>query len=256
MQEVRFEDGCAVVAYGARRAQAWLPLDGQVVAKLPPQRGNCRWLREGVGIRSPRMEGDRWSLPRNCLVKLVTAAIDRYGHIEVYRDMSRLSRCTSACLQARGLECDCSCMGEHHGEEGYCWFERVGDVMVSDRGAFTRTTIVYGPKGALGDAGIYADELHGRRYRADPSDRRDWPQASQFMCAGCMSARASVWDHCHTHGYVRAPLCGTCNTRHWSGWSPERGRPVPSRNVDTSYYRWCPEYQPQEQQWSRWACSN
>ncbi|WP_407942534.1 endonuclease domain-containing protein [Nocardia salmonicida] len=29
-----------------------------------------------------------------------------------------------------------------------------------------------------------------------------------------------MWDHCHAHGYVRAPLCEPCSTRHWSGGAP------------------------------------
>ncbi|WP_276319259.1 endonuclease domain-containing protein [Streptomyces luteoverticillatus] len=62
------------------------------------------------------------------------------------------------------------------------------------------------------------------------------------MCASCMSVRATVWDHCHTHGFVRAPLCNRCNTRHWGGWKPQNGRAVISRNFDDSYYRWCPEH--------------
>ncbi|MGW4412012.1 endonuclease domain-containing protein [Nonomuraea sp. NPDC004702] len=44
------------------------------------------------------------------------------------------------------------------------------------------------------------------------------------MCACCTTERAQVWDHCHTHGLVRAPPCGPCNTRHWQGWQAARGR--------------------------------
>jgi hypothetical protein len=220
----------------------WLPQDGQVIAKIPPMKGNLRWLRQAVRIRSPRLEDDRWHLPRNCLTKLVTAAVDRYGYIVVCRDMSRLSRCTRACLEATGIDCDCSCLGAHHGEDSHGWFERVGDVMVADRGETTRTVIVYGPKLDETDALIYEGELSGRRYRADRTGRRDWTLASRFMCAGCVSVRASVWDHCHRHGFVRAPLCNTCNTRYWSGWQPKHGRAAPSHNLDTSYYRWCPYY--------------
>ena len=108
-------------------AMIWLPRDGHVVAKIPVRKGNLRWLREAVRVRSPRLDGDRWHLPRNCLVKLVIAGIDRYGYVVVWRDMSRLSRCTRKCLEAEGIECDCSCMGENHGagvDDG--WFERVG----------------------------------------------------------------------------------------------------------------------------------
>ncbi|WP_199487812.1 endonuclease domain-containing protein [Actinomadura spongiicola] len=222
--------------------RVWLPLDGQVVAKIPPLKGNYRWLHRTVRIRSPHLDGDRWHLPRNCLNRLVMAAVDRYGYIVVWRDMSRLSRCTRACLEATGVECDCSCLGAYHGEDSVGWFERVGDMMVADRGEFTRTAMVYGTRGNEVDPVIYRGELRGRIYRVDRAGRKGWPFASQFMCAGCMSVRARVWDHCHTHGFVRAPLCNTCNTRHWGGWQPQHGRAIPSRNLDTSYYRCCPHY--------------
>src|SRR5438093_12492432 len=95
----------------------WLPQDGQVIAKIPARKGNWRWLHKSVRIRSPRLDGDRWALPRNCLVRLVTAAIDRYGYIVVCRDMSTLSRCNRACLEATGVDCDCSCLGAYHGAD-------------------------------------------------------------------------------------------------------------------------------------------
>lgn len=60
-------------------------------------------------------------------------------------------------------------------------------------------------------------------------------------CAGCVSVQASVWDHCHTHSYVRAPPPGRA-THHWYGWKPEYGRPSMSGNLDSSYYRWRPAY--------------
>ncbi|MFS1303986.1 endonuclease domain-containing protein [Streptosporangium longisporum] len=220
----------------------WLPKDGQVIAKIPAMTGNRRWLHQIVGIRSPRLHNDRWQLPRNCLVKLVTAAIDRYGYIVVWRDMSKLSRCSKKCLEAEGVECDCSCMGAHHGGSSDVWFERVGDVVVANLGEITRTAVVYGAKADEAGTALYNGELQQRRYRVDRAGRTDWPTASHFMCTGCMSTRARVWDHCHTHEFVRAPLCNPCNTRHWSGWHPQHGRAPQSRNVDTSYYRWYPHY--------------
>ncbi|MBN6040063.1 endonuclease domain-containing protein [Amycolatopsis sp. 195334CR] len=238
--EARVVDGLLVMPRGV--PVVWLPRDGKVVAKIPARKGNRRWLHKTVRIRSPRLVDDRWLLPRNCLVRLVTAAIDRYGFIAVCRDMSMLSRCNRACLEATGFECDCSCLGAHHGTDSAGWFERAGDAMVTDLGESKRTVIVYGAKTDDAAPAIYRGELRGQLYRPDPVGRRGWPLASRFTCACCMSMRARVWDHCHTHGCVRAPLCNTCNTRHWGGWTPERGRAVPSSNFDTSYYAWCPRY--------------
>ncbi|MFE2553642.1 endonuclease domain-containing protein [Streptomyces sp. NPDC059355] len=33
-----------------------------------------------------------------------------------------------------------------------------------------------------------------------------------WTCAVCRTAPAAVLDHCHEHGYVRAPVCSSCNT--------------------------------------------
>jgi hypothetical protein len=238
---VRVVDGRVVKEPGIGPVpMVWLPLQGQVTAKIPARKGNFRWLHETLGIKSPELNGDRWTLPRSCLVRLVTAAVDRYGFVVLWRDMSKLSRCTRACLEAVGAECDCSCMGAHHGQDSGAWFERVGDAVVADFGECTRTAVVYGAPGSSLDAVVYRGELAGKQYRADRAGRRDWPTASQFMCAGCMTVQASVWDHCHSHGFVRAPLCNRCNTRYWVGWQPQNGRAVTSQNLDDSYYRWCP----------------
>ncbi|MGW5440485.1 endonuclease domain-containing protein [Nocardia asteroides] len=241
MPDIRLEHGRVITAPGV--ALVWLPVEGEVVAKIPPQKGNRRWLHKSVRIRSPILDGDRWYLPRTCLTRLVVAAVDRYGHVVVARDMTRLARCTQSCLDATGMECDCSCMGLSHGtgDDGN-WVTAVGDVVVSDCGDHTRTAVVFGPRGSDCDAVIYQGELSGCPYTPDRSGRGAWPLASRFMCAGCLSVPAQVWDHCHTHGVVRAPLCGPCNTRHWRGWRPEHGRAPVSRNLDTSYYEWCPDH--------------
>ncbi|MFE9934429.1 endonuclease domain-containing protein [Streptomyces sp. NPDC005533] len=37
-------------------------------------------------------------------------------------------------------------------------------------------------------------------------------QVAGWVCAACSIAPAAVLDHCHEHGYVRAPVCTSCNT--------------------------------------------
>lgn len=241
--EVALVDGRLVADAWVPRV--WLPQHGQVVAKLPPRKGNRRWLHETVAIRSPRLDGDQWHLPRNCLNRLIIATVDRYGHVVVCRDMSKLSKCNRSCLEAEGSDCGCSCLGENHGASTFGWFERAGDVMVADRGEFKRSMILYGPRTSGTPASgpvLYRGELARTPYRVDRAGRYGWPPAARFMCACCASVPARVWDHCHAHGYVRAPLCNTCNTRHWGGWRPWHGRATPSSNVDDSYYRWCPGF--------------
>jgi hypothetical protein len=57
----------------------------------------------------------------------------------------------------------------------------------------------------------YQGELEGHLYAA--ASRKGSGQAIRWLCAVCRQAPASVLDHCHEHGYVRAPVCPSCNTR-------------------------------------------
>lgn len=54
--------------------------------------------------------------------------------------------------------------------------------------------------------------MEGHLYAA-ASRKPGYQQASGWLCAVCHRAPASVLDHCHEHGYVRAPVCPSCNTR-------------------------------------------
>lgn len=42
--------------------------------------------------------------------------------------------------------------------------------------------------------------------------RRRGSRADDYLCRLCKESQASVWDHCHEHGFVRGPLCGSCNS--------------------------------------------
>ncbi|MEU1932900.1 endonuclease domain-containing protein [Streptomyces coeruleorubidus] len=56
----------------------------------------------------------------------------------------------------------------------------------------------------LVDEGLHKLGHLGRRDVLRPvADRKESPAAG--------------WDHCHEHGYVRGPLCGSCNTREGTG---------------------------------------
>ncbi|MER7109452.1 endonuclease domain-containing protein [Streptomyces sp. NPDC000229] len=55
----------------------------------------------------------------------------------------------------------------------------------------------------------YQGHLRGVLYEAL---RRLATRADAYLCRLCGESRASVWDHCHEHGFVRGPLCASCNT--------------------------------------------
>ncbi|MGW2777317.1 endonuclease VII domain-containing protein [Streptomyces olivaceoviridis] len=55
----------------------------------------------------------------------------------------------------------------------------------------------------------YTGHLRGVLYE---SARTRSTRADGYLCRLCSEARAAAWDHCHDHGHVRGPLCGSCNT--------------------------------------------
>ncbi|MDX2631808.1 endonuclease domain-containing protein [Streptomyces scabiei] len=55
----------------------------------------------------------------------------------------------------------------------------------------------------------YIGHLRGVLY---DSRRMRGIRADDYLCRLCAETRAAAWDHCHDHGYLRGPLCGSCNT--------------------------------------------
>ncbi|MDX2762539.1 endonuclease domain-containing protein [Streptomyces europaeiscabiei] len=54
----------------------------------------------------------------------------------------------------------------------------------------------------------YKGHPHGVAYNS----LRRTHRADDYLCCLCRESRASIWDHCHEHGYVRGPVCASCNT--------------------------------------------
>lgn len=55
--------------------------------------------------------------PRTWLDGTVDRVLDRWGSIYVIQRHNVLSVCAPACKRAKGHDCECSCMGEFHGDE-------------------------------------------------------------------------------------------------------------------------------------------
>ncbi|MFE5546119.1 endonuclease domain-containing protein [Streptomyces sp. NPDC056534] len=58
----------------------------------------------------------------------------------------------------------------------------------------------------------YSGELKGQLYTAASRKTGISGKVAEWICAVCRTAPAAVLDHCHEHGYVRAPVCHSCNT--------------------------------------------
>ncbi|MFF3159556.1 endonuclease domain-containing protein [Streptomyces sp. NPDC057910] len=58
----------------------------------------------------------------------------------------------------------------------------------------------------------YTGELQGQLYSVLSRKPGMSRQVAGWVCAVCGTVPATVLDHCHEHGYVRAPVCPSCNT--------------------------------------------
>lgn len=130
----------------------WRPVAGRLLLKIPYSKTNRVWLKETLGdrIRPEWNKGERrWEIARNHFGPVVEALAKRLGRIDVYIDFSCTERCDTRCKNARGRECNCQCLGRHHGRDGitHGW-KVVGDTMeVRSTGIQQRHLVVIGKVG-------------------------------------------------------------------------------------------------------------
>ncbi|MGW3403298.1 endonuclease domain-containing protein [Streptomyces zhihengii] len=72
---------------------------------------------------------------------------------------------------------------------------------------------VAAPEGPATSPRPYGREFEGRLYSVLSRKPGISRKVGEWLCAVCREAPATVLDHCHEHGYVRAPVCQSCNTR-------------------------------------------
>lgn len=235
---------------GAGGALLWLSArptnPGDARQKLeslfPPAEEQEQWLRKTCRVRSPQklIQDGRWKLPPSALNKVVAASLDEFGVVGLYQDIAEeLRECDPRCMNAEGFDCVCGCLGENHGGAAG-WFAVTmtgllpGVTELGHQRMYRRLT----PVVITAPTRPYTGELDGAQYTTSFKERRlgNWPRAAEFDCLSCLTNRAEVWDHCHVHGFVRAPLCDPCNTWMWTGHevSPRSAKPV-----DLAYYKRC-----------------
>lgn len=99
---------------------------GQLLrARLPYSEDNRRWLQDGRRSKPTWSDEHKcWELPKAWFNGFVERALRRYGELYIIQPYREQEKCAPACLNARGHECQCSCMGANHGagNDG-SWFE-------------------------------------------------------------------------------------------------------------------------------------
>lgn len=97
-----------------------------VLIRVPLAEGSFEWLR-GDRRTKPKWCGQykAWEIPTSWFDSAIHLALKRYREayvIQLYREQQK---CASACWNAEGFHCECSCMGENHGggHPGGSWYE-------------------------------------------------------------------------------------------------------------------------------------
>lgn len=93
--------------------------------RLPYADTNGSWLRNGRRTLPVWFaDGRYWELPKAWFNDFVERSLERYGKVYIIQPYREQEKCAPACQNALGYECECSCMGVHHGagNDG-SWFE-------------------------------------------------------------------------------------------------------------------------------------
>ena len=101
-------------------------------ARIPYAPDNKKWLQNARRLSPEWIDKYQcWELPKAWFNDFVIRALKRYRKLYIIQPYREQEKCSPSCLNARGHECQCSCMGANHGagNDG-SWFE------VSDAFAF------------------------------------------------------------------------------------------------------------------------
>jgi len=97
-----------------------------LMVRLPYSSDNRAWLRGTRRMRPTWIPAQKyWRVPRAWFSAVLLEAVQRYGGVYVIEPHNELEQCARACWEARGDECQCSCLGIRHGEgrPGGRWYE-------------------------------------------------------------------------------------------------------------------------------------
>jgi len=115
-------------AWEQKRIPVVLRRDGEGEAirlRLPYREGNKEWLKNGRRNR-PKWNPDFkcWEIPKAWFNDIVDRSLRRWGRIYVIQPYRQQEVCAPACMNAKGHECQCSCMGANHGQgDDGGWFK-------------------------------------------------------------------------------------------------------------------------------------
>jgi hypothetical protein len=90
---------------------------GLLRLRLPFSNDNRNWL-QSFGRTHPVWDKEKrcWETPKSWFNDLVRRSLEKYNKLYVIQPFRVQEKCAPACWNAEGHECNCSCMGENHGQ--------------------------------------------------------------------------------------------------------------------------------------------
>jgi hypothetical protein len=107
-----------------------------MLVRIPYAPDNRAWLKDTRRTQPKWNAKDaHWELPRLWFNDTIRRIVSRFGSCWLIQEVNRKQICAPACWNARGLDCQCSCMGANHGTgcPGGRWYE-VSDALAVSRG--------------------------------------------------------------------------------------------------------------------------
>jgi hypothetical protein len=89
-----------------------------LLMRVPYRPDNRTWLRS-ESQRKPEWnpKEKHWKIPKSWFERIVEQALARFGRVYVIQPYREQEKCAPACWTARGITCECSCMGANHGSQ-------------------------------------------------------------------------------------------------------------------------------------------
>lgn len=93
--------------------------------RLPYDKENRYWIKNNRRSNPIWVSQSKfWEIPKAWFNDFIERALTKYGRIWIIQPYREQEICATACMNAVGHECQCSCMGANHGSgNDGSWFE-------------------------------------------------------------------------------------------------------------------------------------
>lgn len=91
-------------------------IEPKLLVRFPYAEDNF-WMLRGERARKPMWNKwfKAWEVPLSWFDNMIQIALNKFGQCYVIQRYREMQKCASACWNAVGYDCECSCLGANHG---------------------------------------------------------------------------------------------------------------------------------------------